>query len=379
MSGEFEVVKDLWNGIDLEIYYHKKHPYNIERMMKGMKAGLKYCSENFSPYQFKQLRIVEFSQTGGATAHGFPGTIPFGEGAGFIADVDDSDLGGVDYAFGTAVHETAHEWWGHQVLPADVLGSKMIVESLAEYVNVKVKEKEKGIQKTRNYLKHNMKTYLELRGHSNNQESPLIYTRPNQGFVYYPKGAIVFNAISDYIGEQKLNDALKAYVEQVAFQEVTYTTSLELVDYIRRAVPDSLQYMIKDLFETVTLYDNKISNWEYTQLENGTYQVDINLLVSKYRDNGFGKLSFSDNGIDSLSCLDPKTDEQILSLPLNDYLEIGIFGEEQEVLHLQKYKLDNIINTKSIIVDKMPLKVGIDPYFKLIDRNLTDNISKTPN
>jgi len=97
MSGDYEIATDQWKGIDLAIYYDKKHTYNIDRMMKGMKAGLAYCSNNFSPYQFQQIRIVEFAQTGGASAHGFPGLIPTGEGAGFIADVDDSPDGGCEY------------------------------------------------------------------------------------------------------------------------------------------------------------------------------------------------------------------------------------------------------------------------------------------
>ncbi len=42
------------------------------------------------------------------------------------------------------------------------------------------------------------------------------------------------------------------------FQEAPYTTSIEMVDYIREVTPDSLQYVIKDMFETITLYKNRI-------------------------------------------------------------------------------------------------------------------------
>jgi len=56
-----------------------------------------------------------------------------------------------------------------------------------------------------------------------------------QGYIHYQKGSLVFYAMSDYIGEKKLNNALKEYVEKVKFQEPPYTTSLEMVDYIRKA------------------------------------------------------------------------------------------------------------------------------------------------
>ena len=91
-------------------------------MMDGMKAGLEFCNDNFSPYQFNQLKIVEFAQTGGVSAHGFPGVLPSGEGAGFTADLDGHKHEGVDWAFGTAVHEVAHQWWGHQVREASAKG-----------------------------------------------------------------------------------------------------------------------------------------------------------------------------------------------------------------------------------------------------------------
>jgi len=42
-------------------------------------------------------------------------------------------------------------------------------------------------------------------------------------------------------------------------------------------------------------------------------------------------------------------------------------------LHLQKHKISTIQNRVSIIVNALPKEVGIDPYFKLIDREMGDN------
>ena len=372
MSGNYKVARDQWKDVDLAIYYDDKHPYNIERIMAGMKAGLAYCSENFSPYQFKQLSTIEFSQTGQASAHGFPSTLPTGEGAGFIAHIDDSEEGGTDYAFGTAVHETAHQWWGHQIIPADALGSKMITESLSEYVNIMVKKKEKGVDKMRNYLGHNRDMYFEHRMRDRRPESPLMYAYHSQNYIHYPKGALVFYALSDYLGEQNLNTVIKKYVEKVAFQEEAYTTSIELVDFIQQATPDSLQYLITDFFETVTLWDNQLINWSSTPLPNGKYQVDIEVAVSKYRSGLEGKKIYSENGVDSLS--HALSEKEILhSLPLTDYIEVGVFGEDEKELYLQKHLFQQVDNQLSIIVDTKPEAVAIDPYFKLIEVEIEDN------
>ena len=149
-SGEFEVVKDKFKDIDLAIYYDKDHPYNIDGMRKGIKAGLAYCTENFSPYQYQQVRLVEYA--GGHSAHAYPNTLPASEGSGFIADVDERETGGVAYPFAMAVHEVAHQWWGYQVLPAGVRGSKMVTESMAQYVETMVIKKEQGMGKPANGL-----------------------------------------------------------------------------------------------------------------------------------------------------------------------------------------------------------------------------------
>jgi hypothetical protein len=83
LSARYEVWRDEWNGIKLEIYYHKSHEYNLDRMMASMKASLESFSTHFSPYQFKQVRILEFPRYAGF-AQAFPNTVPCSESIGFI-------------------------------------------------------------------------------------------------------------------------------------------------------------------------------------------------------------------------------------------------------------------------------------------------------
>ncbi|MFD1294785.1 M1 family aminopeptidase [Lutibacter holmesii] len=378
-SAKYEVKKDTWNDVNLEIYYHKGHEYNLDRMMDGIKASLDYNSKYFSPYQHKQVRIVEFPRTDGSFAQSFPNTIPFSEGVGFIADVDDSEKGGVDYGFAITVHELAHQWWAHQVIGADVKGATMLSESMADYVKLKVLEHQHGKKKMRKYLKESLDEYLQGRTLEQKRESPLMYN-DGQMYIHYKKGSLVFYALSDYIGEENLNAAIKKYVDKVKFQEAPYTTSIEMVNYIKQVTPDSLKYVIKDMFETITLYKNRVVDVETTELENGKFQVDIEFNVSKYRVSDKGKRLYGDKVGDTISYKTEKMKKPILSLPLKDYVEVGVFyeeeidGEKEEVeLYLKKHKITSINNKVQIIVDKKPTEVGVDPYNKLIDNNSGDN------
>uniref|UniRef100_UPI00404A7A26 M1 family metallopeptidase n=1 Tax=Gelidibacter sp. TaxID=2018083 RepID=UPI00404A7A26 len=375
-SARYEVKRDKWNDVNLEIYYHKGHEFNLDRMMAGLKASLQYCDDNFSPYQHKQARIIEFPRTGGSFAQSFPNTIPFSEGLGFIADVDDEDDKGIDYPFSITAHEIAHQWFAHQVIGADVLGATLMSESLSEYSALKVLEHKYGKTKMRTFLKDALDTYLTSRTFESKRENPLMYN-DGQGYIHYQKGSMVLYALSDYIGEDKLNNALKAYVEKVKFQEPPYTTSIEMVDYLKKATPDSLQYVINDMFETITLYSNNVVKASYKKLDNGKYEVTMEFNVSKYKNDEKGKRYYNETDRDTLNYKTDKMRSPLYSSPLADYIDVGIFGESKDknetVLYLKKHKITAINNKIKVIVDQLPKEVGIDPYNKLIDTSSDDN------
>jgi ABC-2 type transport system permease protein len=65
------------------------------------------------------------------------------------------------------------------------------------------------------------------------------------------------------------------------------------------------------------------------------------------------------------------------SMPLADYIEIGVFSgkkDEEKPLYLKREKISMEHNTFVIIVNEQPTLAGIDPYNKLIDRNADDNM-----
>ncbi|MCB0560938.1 MAG: hypothetical protein H6573_24210 [Lewinellaceae bacterium] len=378
-SGRFEVKRDKWEEVGLEIYYHKGHEYNLSSMMKGLKGALAYNTRHFSPYQHKQARIIEFPATVGRFATTFANSIPFSEGH-FIADVDSAKKESIDFPFYVSAHEMAHQWWGNQLIPADVLGARMLTESMAEYTALKVLEKEYGKSQMRRFLQLDLDLYLRGRGRESEQERPLMYAELGQDYINYRKGALVFYALSDYLGEEKLNGAIKAYLQKVRFQDAPYTTSIEMLEYIREATPDSLSYLIEDLFETITLYDNRVADVRITPLANGQFQVEIELAISKYRSDGKGKRFFGTETGDSLSYQTESMKTPLLSLPLQDYIEVGIFGEatldgepQKVELYLQKHKITRIDYRLTIVVNQKPVEVGVDPYNKLIDVNSQDN------
>ena len=145
VSADYEVMRDVWKApsdtlddVNLEIYYHKGHEYNLDRMMRGLKKSLDYYTINFSPYQFRQMRIMEFPRYS-SFAQSFANTVPFSEAIGFIQKIDEDD---VDLPFYVTAHEVAHQWWGHQVTEAGVKGNAMLSETMSQYSALMVMKQE---------------------------------------------------------------------------------------------------------------------------------------------------------------------------------------------------------------------------------------------
>ncbi len=355
LSARYEVRRDHWNDVAIEIYYHKGHEYNIDRMIRAIKKSLDYYTANFSPYQHKQVRIIEFPRYA-TFAQSFPNTIPYAESIGFVADVDDSDPEEIDYPFYVTAHEVAHQWWAHQVIGGNVQGATLLSESMAQYSALMVMEKEYGREKMQKFLKYELDSYLRARGSERKKELPL-YLVENQQYIHYNKGSVVLYALRDYLGEERLNNALAGYIRQTAFQEPPYTNSIEFVNALKAATPDSLQYIIRDMLETITLYENKVTAVRSEKRADGRYTVHLTVESKKLRANELGAES---------------------EIPLHDWIDIGVFGTDskgaEKELYMAKHQLSKPKTEIEIVVDSKPSKAGIDPYNKLIDRQSGDNV-----
>jgi len=347
-SGRFEIKKENYKGIELEIYHHPGHTYNLEQMMDGLKAALDYNTKHFSPYQHKQARIIEFPDSEGSYATTMANSIPMSE-IRFIANSDTSD-DKVDLAFYVSAHELTHQWWGNQLAGADALGARMLSESITEYITLNIYREKYGEKVAMQFLRQQRRRYLEGRANDSDKEPPLSLAAEQQ-YIFYGKGAMAFNTMRHYLREEKLNGILKGFLEDYQLQEEPpYPNSLELLERLKQATPDSLKYIIKDVFETITFYDNKIEKVELIPMENLKYTLKLGFSSRKYAD---------------------RTHEK--PLRLNDYVEIGIYNKNEKLIQLIKYKVIGEKNKFDIRLDEKPYKVILDPNLILIDKNIENN------
>ena len=138
----------------------RRTPYDIDDMLASSRAGLDYFQAHFSPYQFAQYRILEFPRYR-SFAQSFPNTVPYSEGIGFIGRMVRKD--DVDLTYFVTAHELGHQWWGHQLIGAQVQGSNMMSETLAQYSAYMVMQQKYGKDYMRKVLRHFLDQYLRGR------------------------------------------------------------------------------------------------------------------------------------------------------------------------------------------------------------------------
>ena len=235
ISARYEVAREKWKGIDVEVYHIKEHAYNVPNMLASIKKSLEYYTTHFGPYYHKQCRIIEFPRYA-SFAQAFPGTMPYSEGIGFITDLRDVKEDDIDFVFFVVAHEMAHQYWAHQLIGANMRGSEMLSESFAEYSALMVMEKEYGKDKMRKFLSYEMDRYLSGRGGELEAERPLMATE-NQSYIHYNKGSVVLYYLKEMIGEKEVNAALQELLQEYAYQTAPYPTSIAAVKAFRRHTP----------------------------------------------------------------------------------------------------------------------------------------------
>ena len=366
LSADYAVDRSTWRPdslnegrpVDVEVYHHPSHDYNVERMAEAVRHSLRYYTRHFGPYQSEQVRIAEFPRYA-SFAQSFLGTIPYSEGIGFIARVDpETDI---DYPYYITAHEMAHQWWAHQVVSGPVYGATMLVETLSQYSALMVMEEAYGRKKMKRFLEYELDQYLTGRAQEARQENPLIDVTTGQSYIHYRKGSLVLYALKDYLGEDTVNGVLRDFLNEHKFEEPPFVTSEALVERFETAAPDSLQPFVGDLFRRITLYENRALDATYSETEEGRYRVDVAVQAEKVVADSLGSETAD---------------------TLRTPLAIGVFAEDAEVgaeeqttLYLQKHDIDGRRDTISVTVDEKPARAGIDPFVTLIDRDTGDNMT----
>lgn len=357
-SAAYALHEELWkpptgtgHPVMIQVYHHPQHAANLNRMLRSVRGSLDYYTREFGPYPHGRLiRLIE-NPGGGMGAHAEPTTIDYTEG--FSRFNPRQDPRGLDLPFGVMAHEMAHEW---QAPHAFVEGAALLSESFAWYAAMGVVEETYGRAHLRRLQRFFRQPYPipPIR-----QSVPLL--RAMDPYAAYRKGPFALFALSEYIGKERVNLAFRRLIMKHRSGAPPLPTSLDLYRELQALTPDSLRYLLHDLFEANTFWELETKQATAKQTKAGAWQVSLVIRARK-------------------TTVDPAGIET--EVPMDEWVPVGVFAptgegaEFGETLYMQKHRIRSGEQTITVTVPGKPADAGIDPYHVLIDLEPFDNVEK---
>jgi aminopeptidase N len=355
VSGRYQVSRVNHHGVSVEVYHHPGHDYNVGQMLAVATRSLDIFSARFGPYPLRQLRIVELPSYWDFGAYALPGMIVYPEGRGFLTDMHGG--GEVDLITRRVAHEVSHQWWGHQLYPAQREGGSMLVETLAKYSEMLVLEATHGKASLPPFLRYEREIYQLSRANMPLPEPPLMRV-VDLDYVYYSKGAIVMDAIRDLIGEDALNRALRKVLHDHG-PSGTPATALDLLAALQAEARPEDRALIAEWVGQVSFVELRVESATAQRLPGGRYQVTATISGRKRLDPGGG-----------IKPTEP---------PLDEMIDVAVFAEHPGVagatpLYAGKQRLRTGQNQVTFEVSGRPAFISVDPFERRIEAERADNV-----
>lgn len=345
-SANYAVHRERRNGIDVQVYLHPGHTKHQERLLRSVRAALDYYSAQFGPYPYRYLQVVE--QAGNFLGMGVDGSGVITGGEGFFLLDPQGD--GFDAIFEVAAHEVGHQWWGVQLKPAFAEGAGVISEGLAMYSAMQLVKHEKGREAVRRFMSimREPNPWPPIR-------TGLPLLRALDPWANYRKAPYAMHTLSEYVGEDRVNAALRTLVEKKAS---TLATTLDMYRELQAVTPDSLKPLLHDLFEVNAFWTFDTKEAKAVRTAAGAWEVTLDVEAHKVVSDSAGKET---------------------EVPIGEQVEIGIFAPRApgewlgKPLYVQKHPVRSGRQTITVTVPSKPDRAGIDPY-NLLDWEEGDNI-----
>ena len=233
-SAVYQKQSASYQGIAIHVFYHPSHYENVAHLLKNAQLTLDYCIRNFGKYPFKSINFAEISSfTRGFAATAYPSAIFMPEDMIFHSNIHADQQ--QDVINELAGHELSHLWWGNSgINPDDREGAVMLTETLAMYTEMMLYQKMHGKAKMQDRVKMHQQIYDAAKGFAENQ--PLYKVTADNTHISYSKGAVAMVKLTDLIGEEKVNFALRNFLNHNTYPKKP--SALDLLEEFYKVSPE---------------------------------------------------------------------------------------------------------------------------------------------
>lgn len=248
-SAEYHVKSIVHRGRRINVFYNPKHEENVDYLIQNAQLTLDYCERYFGKYSFQSVNFAEVSSfTHGFAATAYTACIFMTEDLIFHANIQADRQ--QDVINELAGHELSHLWWGNNCVSPDYReGAAMLTESLAMYTEMMLYKKMHGKAKMLERLNMHLQIYESESGFT--KEQPLYKVTDENTHIAYSKGAVVMYLLSELLGEETVNRALRNFLKKHRYPN-PHPTSLDLLEEFYAVTPLDLHNKIDEWFKGIT-------------------------------------------------------------------------------------------------------------------------------
>jgi hypothetical protein len=181
-------------------------------------------------------------------------------------------------------------------------------------------------------------------------------------YAAYRKGPFALYAMTQYMGEERVNLAFRRMLEKYGSGAANLATSLHLYRELQAVTPDSHRALLHDLFAANTYWELETQRATAEQTDAGAWQVTLRVKARK--------VTVNPAGVET-------------EVPMEEWVEVGVFAPTDqagpdfgETLYLQKHRIRSGEQTITVTVPSEPADAGVDPYHLLIEMERFDNVEK---
>lgn len=241
----YKMKRIMYDHIQMTVLYHPLHEENVEHLFHNAKLTMDYCRNNFGPYPFKTLTFAEVSSfTRGFAATAYPATVFMTEDMIFHANIHADEQ--QDVINELAGHELSHLWWGNnQVAPDEREGAAMLTETLAMYTEMMLYKKMYGKEEMMKRLNMHQQIYAAEKGFALSE--PLYKVTSENTHISYSKGAVIMVQLSELIGEDNVNKALRNFLANTKKSDMK-PIAMDLINEIMKVSEVMYHSQIRNMF-----------------------------------------------------------------------------------------------------------------------------------
>ncbi|MFC3093961.1 hypothetical protein DRW07_10800 [Alteromonas sediminis] len=242
ISVPFASQSDQVGDVSLLVYSPMKTDASQINLL-AMKDTVEWLSENIHAYRGKRLSMVATPNIG-STGYALPQLMLINHKVGFRAfPAEDA---GFDQRYRRAVHETAHQWFGHDIGNGVLEDGAFLIESMAKYVELVMIEKRYGKAAKDALVDYEYRRYQMGRARSKQPTEALV--NATDSFDQYSRATIVFDKLREMLGDEVIVSSLQQLWQQHGYPQRPATS----MDFVR-ILKDKVQDQDRDAIEKLLL------------------------------------------------------------------------------------------------------------------------------